>query len=238
MRNLPELAKHDDVGGPVRAPLVHHRQSWVELLDVQRQCRGSQQILGPALARDEHRILGVDDFHVADLTDIPRQRQLRGEAGGERGCPQVEQLGLSRARPITPVPRFGQQGQRVVRLAERDAGCVGQVPPGRLPQLRPGQEREDHLCARRAEQVPGRLLCSHGEIIRTGATTDIEQDAIELHPGVADQAEVLDPGSTEHLSGPGCDEAREHQRRRFDDTYRACIGQRHRRPVQQPVSPR
>src|SRR5450759_4964738 len=31
MRDLPELATHDDVGGPVRAPLVHHRQSRVEL---------------------------------------------------------------------------------------------------------------------------------------------------------------------------------------------------------------
>jgi len=43
-------------------------------------------------------------------------------------------------------------------------------------------------------------MCWHGEIIWTGATTDIEQDAIELHPGVADHAEVLDPGSTEGLS--------------------------------------
>ena len=79
------------------------------------------------------------------------------------------------------------------RLPKRDASGVGQVPPGRLPQRRPGQEREGHLCARRAEQVAGRSMCGHGQIIRTGATTDIEQDAIELHPGVADQVEVLAP---------------------------------------------
>ena len=71
----------------------------------------------------------------------------------------------------------------------------------------------------------------------TGATTDIEQDAIELHPGVADQVEVLDPGSTQGLSGPGRHEAREHQRRRLEPTSRAGIGQRHNWPIQQPVSP-
>ncbi|HEY5249848.1 MAG TPA: hypothetical protein VIJ15_15515 [Dermatophilaceae bacterium] len=193
MRDLPELATHDDVGGPVRAPPVHHRQSRVELFDVQRQRRGSQQVLGSALTRDEHRIVGADMFHGADLAAIPRQCQLRGQAGGERGCPQVEQLGLSRARPITPVPRFGQQRQRIVRLPERDAGGVGQFPPGRLPQRRPGQEREGHLCARRAEQVAGRSMCGHGEIIRTGATTDIEQDAVELHRGVAARSRYWTP---------------------------------------------
>ena len=74
-----------------------------------------------------------------------------------------------------------------MRVPERDAGGVGQVPPGCLPKRRLGQEHERHLCARRAEEVAGRFMRWRGQITWTGATADIEQDAIELHPGVADQ---------------------------------------------------
>jgi hypothetical protein len=112
VRGLPELATHHDVGGPVEAPLVHHRQSRVELFDVQGQRRGSEQILGRSLTRDEYRIVGADMFHGADLAAIPRQRQLRGQAREERGRPFLQLL--VRAEPSTNGLRTdGRQGRHL-----------------------------------------------------------------------------------------------------------------------------